>query len=114
MYSTRKKIGIMSSAFKHVVVALMFAGLLLQTALAETPEQRSDRMAWFRDGRFGMFVHWGPYAVLGGGYEGRRVGGNPEWIQHTGRIPYKEYEQIAASFIPASYDAAAIAGSRQR
>ena len=110
MYSTRKKIGIMSSAFKHVVVALMFAGLLLQTALAETPEQRSDRMAWFRDGRFGMFVHWGPYAVLGGGYEGRRVGGNPEWIQHTGRIPYKEYEQIAASFNPASFDAAAIVG----
>jgi alpha-L-fucosidase len=74
----------------------------------ETKEQRDARMAWFRDGRFGMFVHWGPYAVLGGEYKGKRVGGNPEWIQHTGRIPYKEYEQIAASFNPASFDAAAI------
>ena len=74
----------------------------------ETKEQRDARMAWFRDGRFGMFVHWGPYAVLGGEYKGKRVGGNPEWIQHTGRIPYKEYEQISASFNPASFDAAAI------
>jgi alpha-L-fucosidase len=91
-----------------MVAALLYAGVLLPTTVAETPEQRSERMSWFRDGRFGMFVHWGPYAVLGGEYMGRRVGGNPEWIQHTGRIPYQEYEQMAASFNPVNFDAAAI------
>lgn len=71
----------------------------------ETSEARTARMKWFRDGRYGMFIHWGPYAVLGGEYKGRNVGWIAEWIQHTARIPYKEYEEIAASFNPAKFDA---------
>jgi len=74
-------------------------------AWTETPEQRAARMQWFRDGRFGMFVHWGPYAVLGGEYQGKKDPWVAEWIQHSSRIPYREYEQIAASFNPANFDA---------
>jgi alpha-L-fucosidase len=32
----------------------------------ETPEQKSDRMQWFREARFGMFIHWGLYSILAG------------------------------------------------
>ena len=71
----------------------------------ETLEQRAERMAWYHDARFGMFIHWGPYAAFGGEYKGKRVGWISEWIQHNGRIPAKEYEDVAASFNPVKFDA---------
>ncbi len=71
----------------------------------ESPEQRADRMQWFSDGRFGMFVHWGPYAMLGGEYNGKKDPFIAEWIQHSSRIPYQAYEQMAASFNPVKFDA---------
>src|SRR5437899_5621478 len=41
----------------------------------ETPAQRDARMAWWRDARFGMFIHWGAYAVAAGTYKGERIPG---------------------------------------
>jgi alpha-L-fucosidase len=69
-------------------------------AWSKTPEQQAEQMKWFSDARFGMFIHWGPYAVLGQG----------EWVQHIGRIPFKEYEAVAASFNPEKFDAADFVG----
>jgi alpha-L-fucosidase len=62
----------------------------------ETAEQRSERMSWFREARFGLFIHWGPYSLLGKG----------EWAQHSHRVPFKEYEAIAAALNPVKFDAA--------
>jgi len=53
---------------------------------AETKEQRDERMKWWREARFGMFIHWGLYAVLAGEYKGKRVGGIGEWIMETRRV----------------------------
>ena len=39
----------------------------------ETEEQRNVRMAWWRDARFGMFIHWGVYARLAGIYDGKEI-----------------------------------------
>jgi alpha-L-fucosidase len=52
-------------------------------ALTETPAQRDARMAWWREARFGMFVHWGLYSGLAGTWNGKPVGtkGGMEWIQ---------------------------------
>lgn len=77
----------------------------LATAPLESPEQRTERMQWYRDARFGMFIHWGPYAALGGEYHGKKVGWIAEWIQHTARIPAKEYETMASEFNPVKFDA---------
>jgi len=88
---------------------LLAASAPAQTSLPvanESTEQREARMAWYRDARFGMFIHWGPYAALGGEYHGKRVGWISEWIQHTARIPLKEYEDDAKSFNPVQFDAA--------
>jgi alpha-L-fucosidase len=63
--------------------------------------------AWFKDGKFGMFIHWGPYSVLGGEWKGQRIeqGDIAEWIMHRFQIPVEEYRAIAATFNPTGFDA---------
>jgi len=62
----------------------MTAGLIGVNAVhAETPAERDSRMTWWREARFGMFVHWGLYSGLAGTWKGKKVGdrGGMEWIQ---------------------------------
>ena len=71
----------------------------------ETPRQRNARLAWWRDARFGMFIHWGVYAVPGGVHKGKKViGKGGEWIMNRGQIPVAEYKQYAARFNPVNYN----------
>ena len=70
----------------------------------ETPQQRDARMAWWRQARFGMFIHWGVYAVPAGTYNGKQIEGIGEWIMHRGKIPVAEYKQYAKQFNPVEYD----------
>ncbi|MBS1700231.1 MAG: alpha-L-fucosidase [Armatimonadetes bacterium] len=62
-------------------------------------------MKWFREARFGMFIHWGVYSVPAGTYNGKRIGGIGEWIMNTGKIPMKEYQAYAKEFNPVDFDA---------
>ena len=71
----------------------------------ETPEQREQRMAWFNQARFGMFVHWGLYAVPAGEWNGKRVGGGREWIMETAHIPVSEYAKFIPQFNPVKFNA---------
>jgi len=70
----------------------------------ETPEQRDARMAWWHEARFGMFIHWGVYAVPAGTYKGQQIRGIGEWIMNRGKIPVAEYKQFAGQFNPVRYD----------
>jgi len=72
----------------------------------ETPEQHDARMQWWRDARFGLFIHWGLYAVPAGNWNGKPVGGIGEWIMNSANIPVAEYEQLAKQFNPVKYDPA--------
>jgi alpha-L-fucosidase len=74
-------------------------------SVPETQEQRDARMGWWRDARFGMFIHWGVYAVPAGVHKGKPVDGVGEWIMDNGRIPVPEYEEYAKRFNPAKFDA---------
>jgi alpha-L-fucosidase len=74
----------------------------------ETPAERDARMAWWRDARFGMFIHWGLYAVPAGEYNGQRSKEIGEWIMSWANIPRAQYEQFAARFNPVKFDAARI------
>jgi len=62
---------------------------------------------WFSDGKFGLFIHWGPYSVLGGEWNGNRIqqGDIAEWIMQRFEIPVKDYREVAASFNPQMFDA---------
>ncbi|HOL32831.1 MAG TPA: alpha-L-fucosidase [Anaerohalosphaeraceae bacterium] len=70
----------------------------------ETKEQKDARMAWWRQARFGMFIHWGVYAVPAGTYKGHQVKGIGEWIMNRGKIPVAEYKEYAKQFNPVKYD----------
>ncbi len=74
--------------------------------LDESQDDRDARMRWWREARFGMFIHWGVYAVPAGEYKGERVKGIGEWIQAYLNIPKEDYEQFAPQFNPTSFDAA--------
>jgi len=71
----------------------------------ETPEQRDARMKWWREARFGLFIHWGVYAVPAGTYKGEQVPKIGEWIMHNASIPVAEYKGFAKQFNPVKYDA---------
>ena len=71
----------------------------------ETKEQRDARMAWWREAKFGMFIHWGVYSVPAGYYHDKPVAGIGEWIMNRGKIPMAEYQQFAKQFNPVKFDA---------
>src|SRR5579859_5998756 len=58
------------------------------------------KMKWFRDAKFGLFIHWGLYCIPAGEWKGQRIPGIGEWIMNRARIPVKEYEQLANQFDP--------------
>ena len=74
-------------------------------AVAETPQRHDAKMTWWREARFGMFIHWGLYATFAGVYHDKPVAGAGEWIQHWKKIPVAEYAANAAQFNPTQFDA---------
>ena len=64
-------------------------------SLQETRSERDARMRWWREARFGMFIHWGVYAIPAQG----------EWYMFNKKIPVAEYEKYPPQFNPVQYDA---------
>jgi alpha-L-fucosidase len=64
---------------------------------AESADQRDDRLRWWREARFGMFVHWGLYSGLAGTWNGQPVGteGGMEWIQQRVKADTDTYARAA-------------------
>ncbi|HOX58266.1 MAG TPA: alpha-L-fucosidase [Candidatus Paceibacterota bacterium] len=70
---------------------------------AESAAERDARMAWFREARFGLFIHWGVYAVPAGEWNGKTNYG--EWFLEETKMPVSQYEQFAAQFNPVKFKA---------
>ncbi len=67
---------------------------------------RDERLEWWREARFGMFVHWGVYSSLGNEFKGRKGGGYAEHIQRVLKIPIPEYRaEVAGHFNPTNFNA---------
>jgi alpha-L-fucosidase len=80
----------------------------IREAMWQRPEARRDaRLEWWRAARFGMFIHWGLYAIPAGQWKGQTIPGIGEWIMHRARIPVAEYEKLAEQFNPTQFDPAA-------
>ncbi|HTV47232.1 MAG TPA: alpha-L-fucosidase [Phycisphaerae bacterium] len=75
------------------------------TAMSQTVADKDAKMAWWREAKFGMFIHWGIYAVPAGEWKGKDVRGPGEWIQTRGRIPGDQYDQLAKQFNPVDFNA---------
>jgi alpha-L-fucosidase len=96
--------------FRSFFLALLLATtaaarLVAQSTVGESAAQKDARMAWWRDARFGMFIHWGLYAVPAGVWKGERVKGLGEWIMNEAQIPRDEYAQLARRFNPTQFNA---------
>jgi alpha-L-fucosidase len=79
------------------------------SALPQGPgPTREQRIAWWREARFGMMISWGLYAVPAGTWKNKTHPDNyAEWIMFDEKIPVKEYERLAGEFNPVKFDARA-------
>jgi len=74
----------------------------------ETPQQHAARIAWWREAKFGMFIHWGLYSIPAGAWKKNiHPTGYSEWIMFDEKIPAKEYALLAGRFNPVKFDAKA-------
>lgn len=87
----------MGASMRNPLMMLFLAGSYLhgQVSPAHPSITETDRTKWFRDAKFGMFIHWGPYSVLG----------RHEWARHRFQIPQAEYDQYARAFNPVNFNA---------
>jgi alpha-L-fucosidase len=91
---------------KHFLKYIL--GFLALTVQAVEGEVKEDKMTWWREARFGMFIHWGVYSVPGGVYKGYdQKRGGTEWIMNRMKIPVAEYQAYAKEFNPVKFDAEA-------
>ena len=62
-------------------------------------------MDWWKEARFGLFIHWGVYSVPAGVWNGKDIPGIGEWIMNRGKIPMVEYQKFPAQFNPVKFNA---------
>ena len=83
-----------------VAALLLPAGILAQR---ETQTGHDARMQWWREARFGLFLHWGLYSIPAGEWHGKTD--HAEWIRTTAQIPLAEYEKFVLQFNPVRFNA---------
>lgn len=66
---------------------------------------KNHNIAWFKNAKYGMMIHWGLYSLLAGEYGGKAAGEYAEWIQSKLQISLTEYQKLAAAFNPIFFDA---------
>jgi alpha-L-fucosidase len=89
-------------------IILLFSLIFLLTCgsknyLTESQAERDARMQWWREARFGMFIHWGLYAIPAGEWNGQT--NHAEWIRTTAQIPLEEYDKFVQQFNPVKFNA---------
>jgi len=78
------------------------ASLMWQQNYGPTHE---ERMQWWREARFGMFIHWGVYSVPAGTYQDQPSKHIGEWIMRDFNIPVAEYAAYTKQFDPTNFNA---------
>jgi alpha-L-fucosidase len=93
------------ASMRVVLVAMAWAVLGSATAPVYAQDKPTDaqRTEWFRQAKFGMFIHWGIYSVPAGEWKNGKD--HAEWIMLTGKIPSAEYEKFATQFNPVKFNA---------
>ena len=97
---------------QRLSLKLCLAAICAQAVFAQpgakplpAPKSQDEKMQWFRQAKFGLFIHWGLYAIPAGEWKGQPIPGIGEWIMNRAKIPVKEYEQLATQFNPTKFNA---------
>jgi hypothetical protein len=79
----------------------------MREEITDGPSKGEKYPEWFKDAKFGMFIHWGPYSQLAGEWDGRHVevGKEAEWIMKDLSIPVNKYREMAHKMNPVMFDA---------
>ncbi len=89
-----------------IIPCLILLSLIMATrtfAQPETLAEHEARMQWWREARFGLFIHWGLYAIPAGEWNGKTEYG--EWIRTSAQIPLEEYDKFVQQFNPTKFNA---------
>src|SRR5499427_234169 len=89
-----------------LAMCILCAGFA-QPVRKDPPKTQDEKLQWFREAKFGLFIHWGLYAIPAGEWKGQPIAGIGEWIMNRAKIPVKEYEQLATQFNPVKFNAEA-------
>jgi len=89
---------------KKTLITLVTLLFICQGVFSQKVLTKDERMQWWREARFGMFIHWGVYSVPAGTWNGRQIGSIGEWIMNRGKIPVADYQAMAKQFNPVNYD----------
>jgi alpha-L-fucosidase len=96
---------------RKLIFAALCGAVAVVSGTAQTPSPKppdpakEKRLEWFREAKYGMFIHWGLYAIPAGEWNGRRCLGLGEWVMNRCQVPVKEYEKLAARFDPVKFNA---------
>lgn len=84
---------------------MIFISLFSGAIKAQQKLTDAERLAWWHEAKFGMFINWGIHSLYGGEYKGhQQARGGAEWIMNRCKIPVAEYREMAKQFNPVNYD----------
>ncbi len=112
---TKKRVdGKLCLSLKKALLVCIIYGITISQA--QRVKDNEERLAWWQDARFGMFVHWGVFAVPAGVWKGEEVHGGirdiskkipfSEWLMLNREIPCAEYQALAKQFTASKFDPA--------
>ena len=85
---------------KRIFIVIVLLTVMVNYSMAAT----GDNLHWFKDAKFGLFIHWGLYSQTAGEWKGHPTEGGEHFMFYE-RIPLKEYAVIAKDFNPVKFDA---------
>ncbi|MBS3771878.1 MAG: alpha-L-fucosidase [Bacteroidales bacterium] len=94
-----------------LLICIIMGSILFKSCEGPAPREteitKEERLEWFKEAKFGMFIHWGVYSKLAGEWKDQQVpvGENAEWIMHHFQIPVEKYRDVAATFNPTKFNA---------
>lgn len=88
---------------KLIIFNLLIIFLISATSCKKKEVKEPDRMDWWREARFGLFIHWGLYSIPAGEWKDRTD--HAEWIRESAQIPLEQYDEFVSQFNPVNFNA---------
>ncbi len=101
----------MDKFIRNIIVITLFIGISYQVkgqsgdSIYFYTKGRTERLSWWKDAKYGMFIHWGLYSKLAGEWKGNHIKGGAEWIMYHAKIPLRTYSELAKTFNPVDFNA---------